>query len=159
MLPFHVVVEADYRIRANLSSLSVTVVSNSSSGTVRIPFAVTVDRDNIGSGFLETPQSSGLIGLILVDSPGFTFSSSNSTVAVHRSLTGVEVVNDTVRGVAYVVRDEVVYPYSLSSPVTAPLEVPFIMNALVQGPEGREESRTPFFDDSVEIIPPGEDKK
>ncbi len=136
-----------------------TVVSNSSSGTVRIPFAVTVDRDSFGgSGFLETPQSSGLIGLIF-DTPGFTFSSNGSAVVTHGSLTGVEVVNDPVRGIAYVVRDEVVYPYSLSSPVMAPLEVPFVMNALVQGLNGRQESLIPFFTDSVEIIPPGEDKK
>ena len=71
----------------------------------------------------------------------------------HRSLDTVEVVNDPVRGIAYVVRDVVEYPYSLSSPVTAPLAVPFVMNAAVQGLV--IETRIPFIFGSIEIIPPG----
>ena len=151
--PF-LVVATDYRIQANVTSLSVTVVSNSTSGTVRIPFAVTVDRDFFGSGFLESPNS-GLIGLSLQGSPSeFTFDDSSILVA-HRSLVGVEIVYDPTRGIAYVVRDAVVYTYSLSSPVTAPLEVPFVISAFVEGPgQLIQESRVPFFVDAVEIIPP-----
>ena len=137
-----------------MSSLSVTVVSNTTSGTVRIPFSVTVDRDFFGgSGFLETPPDSGAIVLLLATS-GFTLSSTSTFIVVHRSLDAVEVVNDPVRGIAYVVRDVVEYPYSLSSPVTAPLAVPFVMNAAVDGLMFQE-TRSPFIFGSIEIIPPG----
>ena len=147
----------EYRISSNLSSLTATVVSNSTSGTVRIPFSVTVDRDTYGAGFLETPPTSGFIVVQLID-PGFTFS-NGMAIARYQSLDEVEVVNDGVRGVAYVVRNEVVYDYSLSSPVTAPMRVDFVINAFVQGPRGLiQESHVPFLiGNFVEFIPPGKD--
>ena len=150
------IVPRDYRIRANMSNLAATVVSNSTSGTVRIPFTVIVDREFFGgSGFLESPPDSGAIVFTLATS-GFTLSSTSSFIVVHRSLSSdaVEVVNDPVRGTAYVVRDVVEYPYSLSSPVTAPLAVPFVLNAVVEGLTFQERL-TPFILGSAEIIPPG----
>lgn len=154
----HFAVDSGYTIQANVTSISVTVISNSTSGTVRIPFALTVDRNHFDGGvggFLETPGSSGLIGLVFANSPGFTFS-DGSTIVRHESLTGVQVVTDPALGTGYVVRDEVVHTYSLASPVSAPLEIPFVVSVLVQGPGLLiQESRPEFFRDSIEIILPG----
>ena len=149
---FWIAVPPNYIIQQNVSALFVTEASSGLSGTVRAPFAVTVDRDFFGSGFLETADS-GTIA-IFTFTPGFTFSATGGTFVTYTSVAEVEVVtSDPVRGTAYVVRPVLVYSYSLPSPLTGPMEVEFVINANIE--RTITESRTPFITGSITLVPPG----
>lgn len=142
---------------ANVSSLSVTVTSNTTSGTIRIPFTVVVVRDHFsipGMEFLAGPNS-GFIALQLPSDGPFQFSNSEDLLFFDPN-TVPEIETDPNRGVAYVIRDQVVYNYNLVSPVTEPYRVSFDISLFVEGPGSVTAiSRIPFFSDIIEIIPPG----
>ena len=151
------IVEDGYVVAASVSSLDTTVVSNTTTGEVFIPFTIVMDDDPILPGFL----TSGGGDLIAVQLPntGFLINSNTATFVQITSLThpGVEIVNDTVRGgVAYVLRDQVYYQYNLDSPVTEPQQFSFQLNYFADGPRINPSiSRIPLLRGTLEIVPPG----
>lgn len=149
-------VESGYIVQQNATSYSITVVSTVTSGTVRIPFSFAVERDTLGTSFLTNENGNGFIGLQSASS-GFLFGSTNTAFVRHNSVAspGVELVNDTARGVTYVVREEIVYTYTFNSPVTERESTEFIVNLFMTGPgDVISQNRIPFIVDTVDIVPP-----
>ena len=150
-------VEDDYNVATSVSSLDTTVVSNTTTGEVLIPFTIVTDDATILPGFLI----SGGGDFIAVQLPGtdFLIDSTRANFVQITSLPHptVEIVNDPVRGgVAYVLRDQVYYQYNLDSPVTEPLRINFQLNFFADGPRINPLiSEIPLLRGTLEIVPPG----
>ena len=142
---------------ASVSSLDTTVVSNTTTGEVFIPFTIVTDDGPVLPGFL-TSGGGDFIAVQLPDT-GFLLNSTRNNSVQITSLPhpAVEIVNDTVRGgVAYVLRDQVYYQYNLDTPVTEPLQINFQLNYFVDGPRITSAiSHIPVLRGTLEIIPPG----
>ena len=144
---------------ANVSSLSADVISDSTTGLVLIPFTIVTNGDNFPTRFL---MSGGGDFIAMQLSMGFVFNSTRTRNLFIDSLPHptVEIVNDTVRGVAYVLRDQVYYQYNLDSPITEPQQIQFHLNYFADGPQVSPSiALIPFVQGTVEIIPPGKSQQ
>ena len=138
---------------ANESMYLVTIISNNLTGTTTIPFTSIFDRDYFSSSFFET-GSDDLIALGVVEGSIQFDTGIEKFYSSSSNIDNIAVINDSVRGFTIILRDEILFSYSLNSVLMEPTSFNFIVNAFVQAADATE-SRVPFLEGYVEIVPLG----
>ena len=146
-----------YEARFNVNSLNTTVVSNTTTGTIRIPFALVINVTRFGPNFLLQGLDNGFVSFEFIQRiQGLVFGESGAFFETRSQVS--EIVNDTTHGLTFIIRNEIIYNYNFSMPLTSPRLIniemrvavsgdasalfPFVMTPLIRG-------------DTLEIIPPG----
>ena len=147
-----------YEARFNVNSLNTTVVSNTTTGTIHIPFALVINGTRFGADFLQGFVNGFVSFEFIRGVPGLEFGESGASLFIETRSQVSEIVNDTTHGPTFIIRSEVIYNYDFSMPLTSPrliniqirvgvsgdinTPIPFERNPLIRG-------------DTLEIIPPG----
>jgi hypothetical protein len=161
-----------YVVAANATFYSVTVITTSTSGTIQIPFTLTFELDKYSKTFFRptgqilltvniTGDSSDTsVGLHFDDGTSArtytSVSSSSNSQQVLRFLDNIE-TEDTLE-----LQDVLFFSFNLPSPATASLDYAFSAELYsgdclgCENPGATTVDRTPIFEGSVALVPPGE---